>query len=146
MYIPLWEYLLGLYSLKITKIPIIDPITAILVSVLIAKTSIELIKKSLNDLVDSKLPDDDISKILGILDSHTEITRYHGLRTRKSGSTREINVQVHVAETTSLVDAHILSDKIEEEINSIFPGESYVMIHLEPETPIKFASQHSKMI
>jgi len=129
--------LIGLVLLKITKIPIIDPITAILVAVLIVKTSIDLIKKSLNDLVDSKLPDDDISKILSILDSNLKITRYHSLRTRKSGPTREIDVQIHVVENASLVDAHRLSDEIEEEIKNIFPGESYVMIHIEPEISIK---------
>ncbi|MBC8060667.1 MAG: cation transporter [Clostridiaceae bacterium] len=124
---------IGLVLLKLTKIPIIDPITAILVAILIVKASIDLIKKSLIDLVDSKLPDDDIAKILSILDSHSQITRYHSLRTRRSGPTREIDVQVHVNENTSLVDAHRLCDKIEEEIKSIFPGESYVMIHPEPE-------------
>ena len=126
---------LGLILLQITKIKIIDPLTAILVAVLIVKASIDLIKKSLNDLVDSKLPDEDISKILNILDSYPQITKYHNLRTRKSGATREIDVQVHVDESTSLVDAHTLCDKIEDEIKDIFPGESYVMIHPEPETP-----------
>jgi len=110
--------LIGLVLLKITKIPIIDPITAIFVAALIVKTSINLIKKSLNDLVDSKLPDDDITKILSILDSHLEITRYHSLKTRKSGPTREINVNVHVFANASLSDAHILADKIEEEIKN----------------------------
>ena len=124
---------LGLVLLKITNIPIIDPLTAIFVAILIIKTSIDLIKKSLNDLVDSKLPDDDILKILNILDSHLEITKYHSLKTRKSGPTREINVNVHVVENTSLVDAHNLSDKVEEEIKDIFPGGSYVLIHIEPE-------------
>ena len=128
---------IGLVLLQITKIPIIDPITAIFVAVLIVKASIDLIKKSLNDLVDSKLPDDDISKILRVLDSYPQITRYHSLRTRKSGPTREIDVQVHVDEKTSLVDAHTLCDEIEEEIKNIFPGESYVIIHPEPETSIK---------
>ncbi|MBU3216041.1 cation diffusion facilitator family transporter [Clostridium estertheticum] len=124
---------LGLVLLKITNIPIIDPLTAIFVAILIIKTSIDLIKKSLNDLVDSKLPDDDILKILNILDSHLEITKYHSLKTRKSGPTREINVNVHVVENTSLVDAHNLSDTVEKEIKDIFPGGSYVLIHIEPE-------------
>ena len=137
---------IGLILLQITKIPIIDPITAIVVAVLIVRTSINLIKKSLNDLVDSKLPDDDITKIISILDSHMEITRYHSLKTRKSGPTREINVNVHVFANASLVDAHILSDKIEEEIKNIFPGNSYVMIHLEPEMPMNLINQHSKAI
>ena len=137
---------IGLVLLKITKIPIIDPITAIFVSVLIVKTSINLIKKSLNDLVDSKLPDEDISKILNILDSHLEITRYHSLKTRKSGPTREINVNVHVFANASLVDAHILSDKIEAEIKNIFTGESDVMIHLEPEISSEVSNQHGKLV
>ena len=125
----------GLILLKITKIHIIDPITALLVAGLIVKTSITLIKKSLNDLVDSKLPDEDISKILEVLDSNAQITRYHSLRTRKSGPTREIDVQVHLDPNTSLIDTHRLCDTIEEEIKGIFPGDSYVMIHAEPELP-----------
>ncbi|MBU3179702.1 cation diffusion facilitator family transporter [Clostridium psychrophilum] len=128
---------IGLLLLKVTKIPIIDSITAIVVAILIVKTSIDLIKKSLNDLVDCKLPDDDISKIVIILNSHNEITKYHNLRTRKSGSTREIDVHIHVVENASLIDAHKLSDEIEDELKNVFPGDSYVMIHLEPETVVK---------
>ena len=137
---------IGLVLLQITKIPIIDPLTAIFVALLIVKTSINLIKKSLNDLVDSKLPDEDISKILNILDSHLEITRFHSLKTRKSGPTREINVNVHVFANESLVDAHTLSDKIEVEIKNIFPGDSYIMIHVEPEMFMNSIEQHSKLI
>jgi cation diffusion facilitator family transporter len=127
---------IGLILLKITGIKIIDPITALLVAALILKTSFDLIKKSLDDLVDSKLPDCDILKITNILQSHKEITQFHSLRTRKSGATREIDVQVHVDDTMSLIAAHTLCDSIEEEIKSVFSGESYVMIHPEPEHKI----------
>ncbi len=123
----------GLILLKITNWKIVDPLTALFVAILIIKTSIDLIKKSLNDLVDSRLPDEDLTKITEIIEAHAQVITYHNLRTRKSGPTREIDVHVHVHVDTSLVEAHTLCDRIEEEIKAVLPGESYVVIHPEPE-------------
>lgn len=123
--------LLGLLLLKFTGIRIIDPITAVLVAVLIIKTSIDLINKAMIDLVDSKLPDDDILKIEEVLKSYTEVENYHSLKTRKSGNKREINVHVHFNKDISLFEAHSICDSIENHISSLLPG-SDVIIHAEP--------------
>ena len=124
----------GLILLKFTGIKIIDPLTALFVAVLIIKTSIDLIKKSMTDLVDSRLPVEDLIKIENILKSHKEISTYHNLRTRKSGSSKEIDVQVHIDKDISLLDAHTLCDIIEAEIKETLTGDAYVMIHAEPDT------------
>ena len=123
----------GLLLLKFTGIKIIDPLTALFVAVLIIKTSVDLIRKSMSDLVDSRLPVEDLLLIQNILQSHKEISTYHNLRTRKSGSTKEIDVQVHIDKNTSLLDAHTLCDTIETEIKETLTGDAYVMIHAEPD-------------
>lgn len=121
----------GLILVKITGLSIIDPIAAILVACLIIKTSIDLIKKSLNDLVDSKLSDEDIQKIVIIINSHRDIAGYHRLRTRKCGENKQIDIHLIINRNFSLIEAHDLCDKVESEIKVSLP-KSYVLIHAEP--------------
>ncbi|NMM62809.1 cation transporter [Clostridium sp. P21] len=122
---------LGLVLVKFTGISIIDPIAAILVACLIIKTSIDLIKKSLKDLVDSKLSDEDIEKIVGIINSHGDITGYHRLRTRQCGEHKQIDIHLKINRNFSLIEAHDLCSEIETEIKVSIP-KSYVLIHAEP--------------
>lgn len=121
----------GLILLKITGLKIFDSISAIIVACLIIKTSIGLIRKSMKDLVDSRLSSEDISEILHIIKKYPEVKSYHRLRTRKSGYTREIDLHLLVNSNYSLVEAHDLCNFIERDIKTIFPN-SYIVIHVEP--------------
>ena len=122
----------GLLLLKFTGIKMLDPITAIVVALLIIKTSINLIKKSMKDLVDSSLPKEDLNKIINIFLAYPEITSYHRLRTRKSGETIEIDVHLRTNGETSLKEAHNLSSAIEKQVQTLFQS-CYIVVHIEPE-------------
>lgn len=122
---------IGLVLLKLTGVKILDSISAIIVGLLIIRTSIILIKKSMTDLVDSSLEPEDINKILKIITKYPEIKSYHRLRTRKSGATREIDIHILLDSTQSLVEAHNVCNFIERDIKTIFPN-SYTLIHVEP--------------
>ena len=125
----------GLLIVKFSHLSIIDPIAAILVALLIIKTSINLTKKSLIDLVDSSLSSEDIQKIIKIINCHPEVKSYHRLRTRRSGSKREIDIHLKISDEFSLVQAHNLCDTIEEEITLVFTN-CYILIHAEPDYSI----------
>lgn len=122
---------IGLVLVKITGLNILDPVFAILVAILIIKTSIQLIKKSMKDLVDSSLCIDELDEIKAIVQSHQEIQGYHRLRTRESGETKEIDIHINVEGNYSLIEVHNICNSLESEIKFIFPG-SYVLIHAEP--------------
>lgn len=123
--------LTGLILLKITHIKILDSIAALAVSLLIIKTSINLIKKSIKDLVDSSLDNMDVKKIVDVLKEYPNVKSYHKLRTRKSGNTREIDIHIQIINTDSLTKTHDICSSIEKKINLIFP-DSYIVIHPEP--------------
>lgn len=123
---------LGLVLLNFTHMPILDPIVAMLVALLIIKTSIDLIRKSMKDLVDESLPDDDIKKIVDIISSHPEITSYHRLRTRKCGETVEMDIHLRTYGNISLEEAHALSSHIETHIKETFE-QANIVVHVEPE-------------
>lgn len=122
---------IGLILLKLTGLKIFDSVAAIIVALLIIRTSIVLIKKSMKDLVDSSLSSEDINKILNIIHKYSEVKSYHKLRTRKSGYTREIDIHLLLDSSQSLVEAHNLCSSIERDIKIIFPN-SYILIHAEP--------------
>lgn len=122
---------IGLVLVKITGLTILDPVFAILVAALIIKTSIQLVKKSMKDLVDSSLCSDDLNQIITIMQNHQEIQGYHKLRTRECGEKKEIDIHINIEGDYSLIEVHNICNGVENDIQSIFPG-SYVLIHAEP--------------
>jgi len=127
---------IGLIAIKITKIDILDPIIAIFVAVIIIKTSISLTHEAIKELSDSSLPEEEVEKIINIINSNPEVTSFHKLRTRKVGAKREIDIHLRINKDYNIVDAHNLSHKIQNQIREEFPY-AYVMIHLEPESKTK---------
>ena len=124
----------GLILVRLTGIKIIDPIAAIFVAILIGKTSIEMIRKSMMDLVDSTLPEEDVKIILNVINSHSEVKNYHKLRTRQSGIRKEIDIHLKLDKDLPLYSAHEVSSLIESELAKTLPN-SYITIHEEPYYP-----------
>jgi cation diffusion facilitator family transporter len=122
----------GLVAIKLTGIAILDPILAILVALFILKAALELTIKSVKDLMDAKLPDEEENEISGIIAKHqNEYVSFHELRTRKSGSDRFIDLHLVVSKKITVEESHGLADRIEAGIKGRFPRAS-VMIHVEP--------------
>lgn len=122
---------LGLLCIKFTGIQILDPIFALLVALLIIKTAYDLTKKSMKDLVDGSLPNEEIQIIIDVINSHPQIKGYHKLRTRKSGDRREVDIHLQIDNSTTIAVAHGISDIIETEIKEKLSN-TYIVVHVEP--------------
>ncbi len=124
--------LIGLGLVKVTGWTIIDPIAAMLVALLIIIAAYRLSRKSVRDLVDVKLTDEEENSIRRIMEAHTaEFIGFHEMRTRRAGNTRFIDLHLVVHNKTRVDAAHDLAEHLEEELVKVFPG-SQVMIHIEP--------------
>lgn len=122
----------GLILIVFTGYHVIDPIVAIAVSLLIFYEGAVITRRSIKDLLDSSLPDEELRVITEVLDNSDNLIKgYHDLRTRKSGSVRHINFHLTVCPNERLLDTHSTMDKIEKEIAGRLPG-CNVMIHPEP--------------
>ena len=123
--------LLGLVAIKITGLAWIDPVIAIVVAGVVFKAGYGMTKKSLYELTDVSLPEEEEKSIIDILNSHKEVISFHQLRTRRSGSWRLIDMHVILYKDMHLNKAHAVCDQIEEEIKEKL-GSCDVVIHLEP--------------
>lgn len=112
----------------------LDPVAAIAVALLILRAAVRLIAKAVRDLLDERLPEREEDWLRAcILDSAPEVIGFHRLRTRRSGSSRFVDVHVQVPGLMSVTESHRIADLIEQRMRVRFPGIS-VVVHIEPET------------
>jgi cation diffusion facilitator family transporter len=122
----------GLLVYRVTNIPEIDPIVAIIVAVIIIRAAIMLTRKSTFELLDHSLTAEEESAICEAIKSVTgEAGTYHGLRTRRSGRDSFIDFHLVLPKDFAVEKAHKICDDIEQKILDRLPN-SNLTIHVEP--------------
>jgi cation diffusion facilitator family transporter len=110
----------------------VDPVVALAVALLIIKAAWDLTAESVRDLLDARLPEGEEALIRAhIAALGPAIRGFHGLRTRKAGATRFVQVHVVVDPAMSVHDSHELSDALESAIMEHYPA-AHVTVHVEP--------------
>lgn len=123
--------LCGLIAIKLTGFYWLDPAIALCVAVIIFKAGYTMTKKSLRELTDIALPDEEQAIIQDIIENHPMIITYHNLRTRRSGSKRIVDVHIMLECTMNLAQAHAVADEVEDQIKAVFTP-CDITIHKEP--------------
>lgn len=124
---------LGLFAVKLTGLYILDPIFAIIVAGIIFKTGVNLTKQASNNLLDGTLPASERETIKNVLEHFKDkgLMGVKSVKTSKSGSKRVIQLTIFLPCKLTLLDTHILCDKIEHALGENFTHSS-VVIHAEP--------------
>ena len=124
--------LVGLVIIRFTNLVIIDPIIALLVSLVILKSAYEVLRKSFGGLIDVKLPETEVNIIRAAIMEHVgELVDFHALRTRKAGRQRYVDLHLVMPKNISIEKAHQMCDHLEKDIKSKLQHAS-VVIHVEP--------------
>ncbi len=111
---------------------ILDPIAAIVVSFFIIKVSLRLLKPCVDELLERSLPKETENRILDIIQSFSEVSAPHHLRTRRIGNHMAIEVHIRMDGKMPLVKAHSLASEIEKRLKDEFGNETHIGIHMEP--------------
>jgi len=109
---------------------IIDPIVALIISLIIFKAGYRIIKETSRSLLDmSRIEEKEICELVKRID---KVKGCHKIRTR--GSMGDIKVDMHllVQSGMSLEDAHILSHRVSKKLREEYHDISDVVVHLEP--------------
>jgi len=124
--------LLALVAIRFTGLNMIDPIIAIVVAVYVLKTAYDVARESIMELVDVRLPKAEEDEIVSCITEYRgQIASFHKIRTRKAGNQRFIDFHLLVPKDTSVEEAHLMCDHLEQDIESRLPNSS-VTIHTEP--------------
>ena len=124
--------LAGLGLIAVTKMTWLDSVAALIVALLIIKSSLELTMKAMGDIFDTRIPAQDEAKIHEVLSRYKDcFIDFHRLRSRKAGSMKFIDLHVAVPRNWTVEEAHKLSDKLEGDILAELPN-AQVIIHIDP--------------
>jgi len=125
--------LAGLVLIKVTGIMILDPIIAIIVASMIFKTGFSISKNTLNNLLDSSLPQEDINVINKIIEDYEcgYPINYKNLKSRRSGPFRDIEITILCPGEMTVKECHRICDELEVLIKEKFENVS-IVIHIEP--------------
>ncbi len=113
----------------------LDPIAALLVGGNIFWLGVGLFRRSIEGLMDARLPPEEEARIREVFESHgTDIINYHALRTRRAGADRYLDVHLVLHRSSTVGEAHQLTDHLEQDLAAALPGVD-VLIHVEPCEP-----------
>lgn len=113
---------------------VLDPMAAILVSIFIIKTGIDILRNTMKEFLEGSLGNEVKSRIITITRSINGVKNPHSLKTRKIGNAIAIDLHVDINPNLRLKDAHDIADKIEERLKGEFGDDTMVYIHMEPES------------
>lgn len=112
---------------------ILDPLIAVGVGLHIIYTGFELMRRSVEGLMDTALSPREIHQTEQLIQAELPPgASFHALRTRKAGARRFIEFHLLVPGETSVNESHVLCDRIEESITGQLAKAS-VTIHVEPQ-------------
>lgn len=112
---------------------ILDPAAAIIISIFIAISAINIAKPSINELLEVSLPEEEQERIISIIKTVDGVKRVHDMRSRKNGRSFIIDVNVHVDPDITVRAAHEIATGIEIRLKKEFSNHLIIYIHIEPE-------------
>lgn len=111
---------------------ILDPIAGVIVSFFILKVAWDIAKPSIDELLDSSLPEA-TEKEIGVIIAETKGVEYfHNLRTRKIGEIISVEVHIKVDKNMTVEISHQIATDIEVSIRKKFGEGTHVIVHVEP--------------
>jgi cation diffusion facilitator family transporter len=111
---------------------ILDPIAAILVSILIFKVAIEISKNSIKELLEASIEEEKKAEILEKVSEVNGVKDYHKLRIRHVGHYHSMSIHILVDKSLNITEAHSISTNVENAVKDLLGQETIVTIHIEP--------------
>ncbi len=125
--------LLSLIIVYFTGWDIVDAIFGLGIGVYIIYSAYEIIQEGVYILLDHSLDRDIISQIEKIIQNQPEVNGYHWLKTRTDGTNNFIEFHLVLKPDMTLLTAHTISDRIEDEIKKIDDKKRWIVTpHYDP--------------
>lgn len=111
---------------------VLDPIAALIVSVLVVKVAVTLTVPAVNDLLEKSLPEEIEDEILATIGAVDKVQDPHHLQTRRIGSNYAIEAHIRVDGGMTVNDAHEIMCRVERQLREKYGSNTHITLHVEP--------------
>jgi len=124
--------LIGLTFSFILKLPILDTITGLLISLFIIRSSVKIFMESNVELMDGVKDTSVYKKIFEAVDKVPGACNPHRVRSRQIGNMYMIALDIEVDGDITLNEAHNIAEEVEESIKNSIENVYDIVVHVEP--------------
>jgi len=125
--------LTGLAFTFILKLPILDSITGLLISIYIIKTSVDIFMESNISLMDGVKDPSVYQIIFDAVGRIPGVNNPHRVRSRQIGNLYTIDLDIEVDGNMPLKEAHDIAHEVEKSIRDSVENVYDIVVHVEPE-------------
>jgi len=123
---------IGLGASALFKLPILDAITALLVSLWVIKGAIEIFMEQNQELMDGNADGELYRALFRAVKAVPGAGNPHRARIRKMATAWDIDVDVEVDGNLTVSAAHEIAEQVERSIREEIPDVYDIMVHIEP--------------
>lgn len=124
--------LLGLIFTFVLKLPILDSVTGLIISIFIIKSSIDIFMDSNVELMDGVKDISIYNKIFEAVDKIPGASNPHRVRSRQIGSMYMIALDIEADGNITLKEAHNIAEEVEKSIRNSIENVYDIVVHVEP--------------
>lgn len=124
--------LVGLFFSFVLDMPVLDSVTALLVSCFIIRSSIKIFMDSNIELMDGVKDTSVYRRIFEAINKVEGISNPHRVRSRSIGGKYMITLDVEADGSMTLSQAHVLASQVEQNIRKSIPEVYDIVVHVEP--------------
>lgn len=124
----------GSYFLGV-KFRVLDPIASIAIGIFIAIAAWKIARPAIDELLERSLPAPQVKEIRKIIASVPGILAFHKLKTRRSGHSRIIDVDIKVEPDITVTQGHDIATTVERKLKEQLGDDLFIYVHIEPFRP-----------
>lgn len=113
--------------------PILDPLAAVVVSLLVMGVGWKISRGAVMELVDTAIPRSVREEISGVARRTPGVLGHHALRTRRVGQDIFVDIHIEVDPKLSVQEGHGVAKMVKEEVRRRITDVADVLVHTEPE-------------
>ena len=118
--------------------PIMDPLAAVVVAIMVGKVGYNIAFRGLSDLMDTGLSERMTQEIESFIDHIPGVVRSHNLRTRKIGGEILMDVHILVDRRASVTEGHTVAESVRRQLIKSFDDMQDVLVHVDTEDDADF--------
>jgi len=118
--------------------PIMDPLAAIVVSLMIIKVGYSIVRSGFKDLMDTGMSEEKARKIEDHINTIPGVIRCHDLRSRKVGGKFLLDVHIIVPKESTVTEGHHAAESVRRTLVRDIENIEDVMVHVDAEDDANF--------
>lgn len=112
--------------------PVLDPLAAVIVSLLIIKASIEIYLQATNQLIDKSADEEIINKINELIINTNGVEKLDILKTRMHANLIYVDVEISINGKMTVEEGHMIAEEVHHKIENMGERVKHCMVHVNP--------------